>query len=115
MSRKKGNTWISILIIGLIFIILLILGTCTGGALSPLPYRHLDTFSGKVIDADRKKPIPGVAVLAVYYKETFSVAGSNTFVVDGQETLSDEKGEFRIPRKIRLFPLLRGYREGKLI
>jgi len=68
-----------------------------------------------VIDADSKKPIPGVAVLAVYYKETFSVAGSNTFVVDGQETLSDEKGEFRIPRKIRLFPLLRGYREGKLI
>ena len=115
MFQTKRRLWFSILIIGLTFIILLGLGTCTDGLLSPLPYRYLDTFSGKVIDAVSKKPIQGAVILAVYYKESLSIAGSNSFVVDGQETLSDDQGEFLIPRKIRLFPLFRGYTEGNLI
>ena len=92
----------------------LILGNCTGGVLSPFPFRYLPSFKGNVIDVETKQPIPGAVVLAVHYKELPSVAGSNSYFVDAQETLTNEQGEFKTPWKLRWFVAYRGYAEGKL-
>ena len=114
MARKKKFRW-RYLVIGLILLVFfLILGPCTGGVFSLIPYLHLDSFSGRVIDADTKEPISGAVVLAVYYKSLASVAGSSSLTVDGQEILSDENGEFTISEKRRWFALYRGYTEGNL-
>lgn len=51
-------------------------------------------FSGKVVDAETKKPIEGVVVL-IEWRQGHLFAGS-TFV-DAQETLTDKEGEFYIP------------------
>lgn len=88
--------------------------TGCGGVLSPLPYRSLAPFKGKVIDADTKEPIEGAVVLAVYYFTSYGIAGSNSYVEDGQETLTDKNGEFELPRTRRWFVLHRGYPEGTL-
>ena len=85
------------------------------GELSPFPYRSLAPFSGKVIDTETKEPIVGAVVLAVYYTTTYSVAGSNSYVIDGQETLTDKNGEFRLPKKRRWFEQHRGYPEGHIV
>jgi hypothetical protein len=61
---------------------------------------YLSSFEGKVIDADTKEPIEGAAVLAVYFGSTTSVAGSNYFSVDAQETLTDAAGGFKIASKV---------------
>ena len=60
---------------------------------------YLSSFEGKVVDAETKEPIEGAAVLAVYFKETFSPAGSNHYAVDAQETLTGTDGQFKIPSK----------------
>lgn len=112
MAIKK---WIlRFIVLFFLFIIFLLMGTCTGGVLSPFPYLHLDPFSGKVIDANTKEPIEGAAVLAVYHKEVPGIAGSNTYSIDAQEILTDEKGEFNIPETKRWFVINRGYTEGNL-
>ena len=111
--KRKIRPWH--FVIGILLLILfLILGTCTAGVLSPIPYLHLDSFKGKVIDANTKEPISGAAVLAVYYKSVATVAGSNSWTVDGQETLTDENGEFKIPKARRWFVSHRGYTESNL-
>ena len=92
--------------------ILLITG-CEG-RFYPLPYRSLAPFEGKVIDADTKEPIEGAVVLAVYSYEIYSFAGSNAVIKDGQETLTDKNGEFRLRRTRRWFVLNRGYPRGWL-
>jgi hypothetical protein len=113
MTIKK---WIlRFIVLLLLFIICILMGTCTAGVLSPFPYLHLDTFSGKVIDSSTKEPIEGAVVLAVYHKEVPGIAGSNTYSIDAQETLTDGKGEFNILETKRWFVLNRGYTEGKLI
>lgn len=89
--------------------------TGCGGIFNPLPYRSLAPFKGKVIDADTKEPIQGAAVLAIYYFTVFGIAGGNSWVEDGHETLTDENGEFELPRIRRWFALHRGYPEGKII
>jgi len=93
---------------------LLLLHTCSGGVISPIPFRFLPGFSGKVVDADTKEPIADAAVLAVYYKSVSSVAGSNDYAVDGQETLTDKDGEFDISWRMRWLVLARGYAEGNI-
>jgi len=80
-----------------------------------MPFRILNSFSGKVIDTKTKEPITGAAVLAVYHKETYSIAGSDTLEIDAQETLTDENGEFKIPLRLRWFRLFRGLSRGNLI
>jgi hypothetical protein len=67
-----------------------------------------------VIYADNKVPIDGAVVLAIYYKETYTVAGSNSWAVDSQEVITDENGEFSILSKRRWLALYRGYTEGNL-
>ena len=98
-----------------LFFVFLILGFCSEGVLSPIPFRYLDSFKGKVVDAVNKKPIPGAIVLAVYYKESSSVAGSMTRTVDGLEVLTDDKGEFKIPWTLRWFTIYRGFTRGNII
>ena len=70
-----------------------------GGIFFPSPYRSLAPFEGKVIDADTKQPIEGAVVLGVYYFTAYTIAGSNSYVEDGQETLTDVNGEFKLPRR----------------
>jgi len=113
-KKKAFSTYILIacIVIAGLYIVIIFFGT---GILSPLPYLHLDSFYGKVVDADTKEPIEGAAVLAVYHKEVPGVAGSNTYSIDAQEALTDEKGEFKIPQTKRWFVLNRGYTEGNLI
>lgn len=111
---KKGYLVCFILLV-LILFNLSILSIFTAGLFSPMPFRILDSFSGKVIDIETKEPIEGAAVLAVYYKETYTIAGSNSWVIDAQETLTDGNGEFEIPFRMRWFRLYRGSTEGRLI
>jgi len=63
---------------------------------SAIPYYELMPFEGRVIDADTKEPIEGAVVLAVYFDEAITIAGTNTYPIDAQETLTDRKGEFKI-------------------
>jgi hypothetical protein len=108
--KGKKRIWV----LALSVIPLLFLHTCSGGIISPIPFRYMAGFSGKVIDADTKEPIVGAAVLAVYYKSVSTVAGSNSYAVDGQETLTDKNGEFEISWSMGWFVLNRGYAEGNI-
>ena len=114
MDKEKKEWAIRTIIIFFLFIFFLILGSCTAGLLSPFPYLDLDSFRGKVIDTETKKPIPGAAILAVYFKKTYGIAGVNSWDVDAQEALTDEKGEFIIPHKKRWLAPRRGYTKGKI-
>lgn len=110
---EKRNTmnqllWLAITMIGVLFV-----SGCEG-VLFPLPYRSLAPFEGQVIDAETKEPIEGAVVLGTYYYETYTIAGSNSHLKDGQETLTDKNGEFKLPRTRRWFVLNRGYPEGTL-
>ncbi len=109
IKPKRRLLWLVIIIICVLFVY-----GCEG-VLFPLPYRSLAPFEGKVIDAETKEPIKGAVVLGLYYYETYSVAGSSSHLKDGQESLTDEKGEFKLPRKRRWFALNRGYPEGTLV
>ncbi|MBU4427716.1 MAG: hypothetical protein KKB35_13405, partial [Proteobacteria bacterium] len=115
MERRIRKKWKLAVVGGCLFIFFMILGTCSGGVFSPFPCLYLSSFNGKVIDAITKEPIAKAAVLAVYYKSVATVAGSNSFVVDAQETLTDEKGELNISWKMRWFVLCRGDSRGKII
>ena len=110
--NEKANlpafVWLLIVMLG---VFLVIEG---GGLFSPLPYRSLAPFKGRVIDADTKKPIQGAVVLAVYYFTGYGPAGAMSSVKDGQETVTDKYGEFKLLRTRRWFVLFRGYPEGTL-
>jgi hypothetical protein len=54
-------------------------------------------YYGKVIDAETKEPLEGVAVLAVFYTQQYGPAGSSSHYVDAKETVTDMNGEFKIP------------------
>lgn len=79
-----------------------------------LPCSYLPPFEGKVIDADTKEPIAGAAVLAVYHDTVYTVMGPNTYDVDGQETLTDESGEFKIPASLICFGEHAGHLRGSI-
>ena len=79
------------------------------------PFAYLSPFKGKVIDADTKKPIEGAVVLVVYRREVLSIAGSNTYPADAQETLVDSNGEFKIPWRIRWFGKAKRWPEANVI
>ena len=79
------------------------------------PFAYLSPFKGKVIDADTKKPIEGAVVLVVYRREVLSIAGSNTYPADVQETLVDSNGEFKIPWRIRWFGKAKRWPEANVI
>lgn len=112
-NRKDYKIYKLMFVIVFLFVFLFL--QSMGGIFFPLPYRSLAPFSGKVIDAETKEPIAEAVVLAVYYMTSYTVAGSNSYLEDGQETLTDRNGEFRISRKRRWFVLQRGYPEGALV
>ena len=75
----------------LIFVVLLIPSTGC--------YAH-GPWSGKVVDAETRKPIEGAAVVAVWIRETGTPAGTDTGFVDAAETATDKNGDFEIPSKL---------------
>ena len=72
--------------IGLVIVMasVLLFSGC-GGVFFPLPYRSLAPFEGRVVDTETKEPIEGAVVLAVYYFTFAGIAGSDSYVGDGQE------------------------------
>lgn len=95
--------------------ILMSISLCFGMSLFKKPEYYLASFEGKVIDTDTKKPIEGAVVLAIYHKTVHTIAGSNTYVVDGQETLTDANGEFKISSKTVHSEKLSGKLRGSLV
>lgn len=63
------------------------------------PIRYDGSYDGKVVDAETGKPIEGVVVLGVWYKETPTAAGAVSSYYDASETVTDKKGDFKIPGK----------------
>ena len=80
-----------------------------------IPYYYLAPFEGKVIDTDTRQPIEGAAVLTVYYKSVYTIAGSNSYPEDAQETLTDKNGEFKIPEITKWSWEQKGYPEGHIV
>jgi hypothetical protein len=85
---KRKKIILTIIMIICILIILIILNRSK--------HYYLASFEGKVIDTDTKEPIEGAVVLVVYEKSHSTIAGSISYNVDAQETLTDSNGEFKI-------------------
>lgn len=86
-----------------------------GMSLFKKPEYYLASFEGKVIDVDNKEPIEGAVVLAIYHKTVHTIAGSNTYVIDGQETLTNANGEFKISSKTVQSEKISGKPRGSLL
>lgn len=82
----------SVLRLIFMLIILLAMGCCR-------PIVFDGPYKGRVIDADTAKPIEGVVVLGVWYKEIATPAGGVSSYYDADETVSDKKGNFEIKGK----------------
>jgi len=102
----KQNQKTVLIVLAVIFILSIILFL--------FPYHYLAPFQGKVIDADTKEPIGGAVVLAVYHKSTTSIAGSDTYPVDAQESMTDADGEFRMSAKRVWFGKIEGWPRGNI-
>jgi hypothetical protein len=79
----------------LIFILINILGIllvsgCAYGI------RYEGPYSGRIIDADTRKPIEGVVVLGVWYREIVTPGGATHNYYDAKETVTDKNGDFTI-------------------
>jgi len=53
-------------------------------------------YKGKVIDAETGKPLEGVVVLGVWYKELPSPGGTVGSYFDAQETVTNKNGDFKV-------------------
>jgi hypothetical protein len=58
--------------------------------------RYDGPYEGQVIDADTGKPIEGVVVLGVWYKEYPGAGGAVSSYHDAMETVTDKNGNFKI-------------------
>lgn len=99
------------------YLIVVIFASAFGlwNVVTPVPYLSLAPFRGRVVDARTNKPIAGAVVLAEYDMTIYMILPfTNSITVGGQETLTDDNGEFRLPRKRRWLRLRRGYPEGSL-
>lgn len=56
-------------------------------------------YEGRIVDAETGKPLEGVVVLGVWYKEAPTVAGAVSSYYDARETITDKSGNFKIPGK----------------
>lgn len=65
--------------------------------LCTLPAKDGGPFQGKVVALDTGKPIPGVAVLAVWDRPRVDVFGGYTFY-DLRVAVTDAQGAFELPR-----------------
>jgi hypothetical protein len=75
-------------------IIIFLFLMCTANACYPI--RHDGPYKGRVIDAETGKPLEGVVVLGVWYKEIVTPAGGVGSYYDAKETVTDKNGEFEI-------------------
>ena len=80
-----------------------------------LGHYYLPPFEGKVIDSEIKKPIEGAAVFAIYYRTTYTIAGSNSYPFDGQEARTDANGEFKIAEQSGWFGEITGWAPARLM
>jgi hypothetical protein len=55
-------------------------------------------YKGKVVHAQTGRPLVGTLVVANWRSTTITVAGGVTHCKDAREVLTDEKGEFEIPK-----------------
>ena len=61
-------------------------------------------FMGKVVDVETGEPIEGAVVLIGFHTKSGSVGGTVYRFADAIETLTDAKGEFRLPpKRVNLF------------
>lgn len=65
--------------------------------------RTVGPFMGKIVDVETKEPLEGAVVLVWFHTESASLGGSVSDIADVFETLTDDKGEFMIP-KTRVSP-----------
>lgn len=63
------------------------------------PIRYDGPYEGRVVDAETEKPMEGVVVLGVWYKEASTVAGAVSSYYDAAETVTDKNGDFKISGK----------------
>jgi hypothetical protein len=82
----RGNRFLTILIM----LLLIVTGGCGFIAWRDGPYK------GKVIDAETGKPLEGVVVLGVWYKELPSPGGTVGSYFDAQETVTNKNGDFEL-------------------
>ena len=61
--------------------------------------RYDGPYEGKIIDAETRVPIEGVVVLGVWNNEAPTVAGAVSSYYDARETITDAKGDFKVPGK----------------
>ncbi len=62
-------------------------------------------YRGRVLDAETGEPIVGAAVVARYYKNVIiSFPESHTVLMDERETLTDGRGDFRLPAYLTMTP-----------
>jgi hypothetical protein len=83
----QGNRF---LIIFIIMLLLIVTGGCGFIAWRDGPYK------GRVIDAETGKPLEGVVVLGVWYKELPSPGGTVGSYFDAQETVTNKNGDFEV-------------------
>lgn len=81
------NKWILIAIVALVLVV--------GRGIT----HKYGPYYGKVVDAETGEPIEKAVVAVWFSTETGTFGGSVHHVEDAVETLTDAKGEFRIPAK----------------
>lgn len=54
-------------------------------------------YQGKVVDAETKETLEGVAILAVFNTQSYGPGGSTSHYVEVQEAITDRNGDFYIP------------------
>ena len=71
-------------------------------------------ISGKVVDADTKKPIVGAAIYISWWKMSGPPGLASNVKVEVAECLTDDKGFFKIPKYSTLFKdyLMAVYKKG---
>jgi hypothetical protein len=94
-ERRKHMKIINITILIFVSITLFFVSTCSAGWV----VFHKPEYRGRIIDADTKKPIEGVVIVAIYNTEHIinGPGGGSSSIINIRETLTDVKGEFVIP------------------
>ena len=81
-------------LISFVLIIIFVSGTSFAGWF----IYHKPAYKGRVIDAETKEPIEGAVVVVTYTKETMGIPHKYSSIINVRETLTDQNGEFYIPR-----------------
>jgi hypothetical protein len=108
--NKCGN-WRSLIIVR-VLVLLAVLGL--SGCDSVLPVYQLDSYSGKVVDAQTGRPIANAAVLVEYYQNRRGSEDGDWQKVDVRETRTDENGVFNLPQQREWFGEKRGLTRGRV-